>query len=71
MVRVEGGSYEWVSRVKKNELGLLYGLTLSYCENGELEIENVLMRIAVETLQQLCMTGAESLSLVNARVFRK
>ena len=48
-----------MSRVKKNELGLLYGLTLSYCENDELEIEIVLMRIAGETLQLFSMTGAD------------
>ena len=60
MVRVEGGSYEWVSRVKKNELGLSYGLTLSYCESEdiEIEIEIMFMRMAVETLQQFRMTGA-------------
>ncbi|KAK7342336.1 hypothetical protein VNO80_25284 [Phaseolus coccineus] len=36
--RVGGGSYEWASSVKKNELGLLYELTLSYRESDNIEI---------------------------------
>ncbi|KAK7333914.1 hypothetical protein VNO80_30695 [Phaseolus coccineus] len=35
--RVEGGSYVWVSRVKKNELDLLYESTLSYRESVDIE----------------------------------